>query len=225
MDAWAVTSFSSFCPISARTPRSTSSRRLGVRRQIRCLSSTARCWPSRSVLGWRYCAIPADLPVDRGVGGGVGRRRGRICPYPAPNRGHAHRRLLPGGDDRMAAELPYRCLPDFPDPRSVPGTIVARRSTVAVHECVGRITAWTAFLKPLAESFARCAIPGRYTGVANPLIVEITERALPRDTKRAMIVLQPLLAIGVWWRSTSLAAATRRFCISRDRPCRWSRSR
>ncbi|MHB1565906.1 MAG: EAL domain-containing protein [Acidiferrobacter sp.] len=53
------------------------------------------------------------------------------------------------------------------------------------------------FLEQLAESFARCAILSGYTGAANPLVVEITERALLRDTKRAMTALQPLLDIGV----------------------------
>lgn len=53
------------------------------------------------------------------------------------------------------------------------------------------------FLAQLAESYARCAILGRCTGSANPLVIEITERELVRDPQTVLTALTPLLDTGV----------------------------
>lgn len=52
-------------------------------------------------------------------------------------------------------------------------------------------------LEKIALSFTSCGILGELLGDSNPLVVEITERELLRDPKRALESLQPLLDLGV----------------------------
>ncbi len=52
-------------------------------------------------------------------------------------------------------------------------------------------------LEKIALSFTSCGVLGELLGDLNPLVVEITERELLRDPKRALECLQPLLDLGV----------------------------